>query len=404
MSFESALLIVACILALGVLASKVASKLNLPVLLLFLVIGMVAGSDGPGGIWFSDARLAQQFGVVALIFILFSGGMDLEWSAAKRHLAPAVSLSTLGVIVTAGITAAASVMLLGFRWVEGFLLGAIVASTDAAAVFSTLSQGKLHVRPDLRRVLELESGSNDPTAIFLTLAAIAAIMQPATLNATLIASFIGQMLLGALGGWALGRGGVLVMRKLRLDHQGLFHAVSLVIVLLSYSGVALAGGNGFLAVYVAGIAFGQGEFRQKKGLRRFHEGIAWLMQITMFVVLGLLVFPSQLPGVLVPGLILTAVLMLVARPLAVAVSLAPFKMPAREQVFVSWAGLRGAVPIVLATYPMLAGVERAQTIFNLVFFVVLFSALLQGPTLALLAERLGLMETPETPDPSPAHG
>lgn len=404
MSFESALLIVACILALGVLASKVASKLNLPVLLLFLVIGMVAGSDGPGGIWFSDARLAQQFGVVALIFILFSGGMDLEWSAAKRHLAPAVSLSTLGVIVTAGITAAASVMLLGFRWVEGFLLGAIVASTDAAAVFSTLSQGKLHVRPDLRRVLELESGSNDPTAIFLTLAAIAAIMQPATLNATLIASFIGQMLLGTLGGWALGRGGVLVMRKLRLDHQGLFHAVSLVIVLLSYSGVALAGGNGFLAVYVAGIAFGQGEFRQKKGLRRFHEGIAWLMQITMFVVLGLLVFPSQLPGVLVPGLILTAVLMLVARPLAVAVSLAPFKMPAREQVFVSWAGLRGAVPIVLATYPMLAGVERAQTIFNLVFFVVLFSALLQGPTLALLAERLGLMETPETPDPSPAHG
>lgn len=400
MSLELALFGVAVLLAASVMASTVASKLGIPVLLVFLGLGMLAGSDGIGGIWFEDAALAQKVGVVALAFILFSGGMDLDASTARPYLGLSLSLATVGVLVTAGIVGVSCVWLLGFSWLEAMLLGSIVASTDAAAVFSTLARGAVPMREGVRRTLEIESGSNDPMAVFLTTALIGVLTTPSSSLLDMAVGFLVQMPVGAIGGWVLGRLGVWAMRQIALEHGGLYHVLSIVVVLASYSGVALIGGNGFLAVYVAGVAFGNGAFPQRKGLRRFHDGLAWISQIVMFLVLGLLVFPSQLPAVALPAMAVALVLMFVARPLAVLVSVAPLGVPLREQGLLAWCGLRGAVPIVLATFPLLAGLPQAQKMFDIVFFVVLFSALFQGPTIPWVTQRLGLAEIDPT-EPQP---
>lgn len=392
MSLEAWFLTIGGALGLSILGSRVATKLGVPVLLFFLAIGMLAGSDGPGGIWFDDAALAQNLGVVALVFILFSGGMDLDWRESKPHFAQAFSLATVGVFVSAGIVGLGAWLWLGFSVLEGLLLGAIIASTDAAAVFSTLGRFQGALRKDLRSVLEMESGSNDPAAIFLTIALIAMLKGTAPSLGGQILNFLWQMACGAVGGWLVGRIGVILMRRLKLDYEGLYHGLSIAVMAAAFGGITLIGGNGFLAVYVAGVTFGNGEFRQRKGLRRFHDGLAWLMQIMLFIVLGLLVFPRELPAVVWTGIAFSAFLMLVARPLGVLLALAPFRVPLKDMAIISWCGLRGAVPIVLATFPMLAGLERSQEIFNMVFFVVLFSAALQGPTIPWLAQKLGVGE------------
>lgn len=399
MSFEAGMMTVGGLLTLSIFASKFASRLGVPVLLFFLGVGMLAGSEGPGGLSFSDAKLAHDIGVVALAFILFGGGMDLPWKVSKPLLARSVLLATVGVVVTAGVVAFVAVSVLGYSLLEGLLLGSIVSSTDAAAVFSILTKGSLSVRTDLRRTLEIESGSNDPTAIFLTISLVGALTGERIDAWQTLLSFVVQMMVGGVGGWLVGRAGVLAMRRLRLEHEGLFHGLSIALVLVSFGGVTLLGGNGFLAVYVAGLTFGNGEFRQRKGLRRFHDGVAWLMQITLFVVLGLLVFPSQILHVLVPGLVVTASLMLVARPLGVFAALLPIRVPLKEQAFIAWAGLRGAVPMVLATYPLTEGIPRSADYFNIVFFVVILSALLQGTSLPYLSKALRLKE-PEPPEPA----
>jgi cell volume regulation protein A len=389
-TLEAAMFVCAVLLGLGVLASKASSLLGVPAMLLFMAVGMLAGSDGPGGIYFDNAAWAQSLGVVALAFILFAGGMDTEWEQVQGVVPPALALSTLGVAATALLTAAFVQFAFGLGWLEGLLLGSIVASTDAAAVFGVLRARSVRLNARLRALLELESGSNDPMAIFLTIGLVGVLSAGAASVGDLVMPFLVQMPVGALVGYAVGRGGVLGMRRLRLDFEALYHVLSIVIVLLSFSGAALAGGNGFLAVYVAGIAYGNGDFHQRKGLRRFHDGIAWLMQIAMFLTLGLLVFPHQLPGVAVQGVLIALFLMFVARPVAVGLTLLPFRFGARESVLVGWFGLRGAVPIVLGTYPLLAGLPRAQELFNVVFFVVLLSSLAQGTTLAWLARKLGL--------------
>lgn len=389
-TLEAAMFGCAVLLGLGVLASKASSLLGVPAMLLFMGVGMLAGSDGPGGIYFDNAAWAQSLGVVALAFILFAGGMDTEWEQVQGVVRPALALSTLGVAATALLTAAFVKFAFGLGWLEGLLLGSIIASTDAAAVFGILRARSVRLNARLRALLELESGSNDPMAIFLTIGLVGVLSAGAASVGDLVMPFLVQMPVGALVGYAVGRGGVLVMRRLRLDFEALYHVLSIVIVLLSFSGAALAGGNGFLAVYVAGIAYGNGDFHQRKGLRRFHDGIAWLMQIAMFLTLGLLVFPHQLPGVAVQGVLIALFLMFVARPIAVGLTLLPFRFGARESVLVGWFGLRGAVPIVLGTYPLLAGLPRAQELFNVVFFVVLLSSLAQGTTLAWLARKLGL--------------
>lgn len=395
MGIETGLLVIGAILVLSIAGAKVTSKLGIPVLLFFVAIGMIGGSDGPGNIWFSDANLAKNIGTIALAFILFAGGMELEWGSAKPHMWKALSLSTVGVLLTAGIVGAAAFYVLKLPILEGLLLGSIIASTDAAAVFATLSRGEAKLRHSMRDMLEMESGSNDPIAIFLTIFLIQAVQGHSVGIAAGMLHFAWEMLLGAFGGWVVGRLGVIAMRKLHLDHEGMFHVVSIAVLLISFGGVAALKGNGFLAVYIAGVTLGNGQFRQRRGLRRFHDGIAWLMQIMLFVTLGLLVFPSQLVHVIGAGTFISFILMFLARPIAVHLSLMPFRVPIREQAFIAWCGLRGAVPIVLATYPLIEGLPRAKEYFNIVFYVVLFSAMLQGTTIPFVAKRLNLYEKPK---------
>jgi cell volume regulation protein A len=389
-SFEYILLGVGVLLLISILASKASGRLGVPSLLLFLLVGMFAGSEGPGRIPFEDAYLAQSLGVVALVLILYAGGLETRWEDVRAVLGKAAALSTLGVLLTALVVGLFAVWVLGFSFLEGLLLGAIVSSTDAAAVFSVLRARSVGLRGEIRPLLEVESGSNDPMAVFLTIGLTGVLANPGASLLGLVPSFFQQMALGALLGYGLGRGMVMVLNRIRLEYDGLYPVLSLALVVVTYAATAALGGNGFLAVYLAGLVMGDHDFIHKQSLNRFHDGLAWLMQIAMFLVLGLLVFPSRLLPVFWTGLVLSLTLMLVARPLGVFVTLAFARMGWREKAMVSWVGLRGAVPIILATFPLLAGLPQAETIFNLVFFIVLTSVLLQGTTLTRVARWLGV--------------
>ncbi|WP_223115460.1 potassium/proton antiporter [Luteimonas suaedae] len=379
------------LLVLTVLAGSLSSRFGLPALIGFMLLGMLAGSEGLGGISFENVGLAQGIGVLSLVFILFSGGLDTIWRQVRRSAAPALMLATAGVMISAAVVAVAAMWLLGFTPLQGFLLGSVIASTDAAAVFAALRSRGMPLREELKGLIELESGSNDPMAIFLVGAALLLITAPQTSPLALIPAFGLQMVVGALVGYAIGAGFPALLRRARLRVGGLALVVSIAAALLAYGLAGLLQGNGFLAAYMAGIVAGAREFPSRRTISMFQDGLAWLAQVMMFMTLGLLVFPSQLVEVLGPGLAVTAVLMFVARPLSVFLCLAPFRNYGwRAKLFVSWAGLRGAVPIVLATFPIVAGVPGAQSIFNIVFFVVLLSSVIQGPTLGWLARRLGL--------------
>lgn len=389
-SVEHILIVGSALLFISVLASKASAKLGIPALLVFLVLGMLAGSDGPGGIYFDNAFIAQSLGVVALALILFSGGLDTEWSSVRPVLWKGLALSTAGVLITALLVAGFAERVLGFTLLEGLLLGTIVSSTDAAAVFSVLRARSVGLKGQVRPLLELESGSNDPMAVFLTTAIIGVMTHPGTNLLSLVPLFIQQMLLGGALGYGLGKLATLIINLLKLEYEGLYPVLSLSLVLLTYSATASLGGNGFLAVYVAGIVMGRNDFIHKRSVMRFHDGLAWLMQIAMFLALGLLVFPSHLVPIVGLGLLSALFLIFVARPVAVFVTLVFFGMKLNEKAMISWVGLRGAVPIVLATFPLLAGLPRAETMFDLVFFIVLTSILLQGTSLPLVARWLGL--------------
>lgn len=386
-------LTIAILLLLSIAASKASVRLGVPALLLFLLIGMLAGSEGVGGIDFDDPRLTQALGVVALSFILFSGGVDTSWRRVQSVLRPALILSTLGVLITALLVGGFAILFLGFSLYEGLLLGAIVSSTDAAATFAVLRSRSVGLRGQIEPLLELESGSNDPMAVFLTTGIISLLTTPTTSSIiSLIPMFLLQMTLGVVLGYGLGRLAILVINHIRLEYEGLYPVLTLSMVLLTYGITEFAGGNGFLAVYIAGLVLGNSDFIHRRSLIRFHDGLAWLMQITMFLVLGLLVFPSRLVPIIGGGLLVSVVLMFLARPLSVQLLLFFSKMDFREKSMVSWVGLRGAVPIILATFPLLAGIPKADEIFNLVFFVVLTSVLLQGTTLPKVARWLGVDE------------
>jgi potassium/hydrogen antiporter len=385
---EIMLLGIAILLLLAVLASKASGSLGLPALVFFLGIGMLAGSDGLLGIYFDNPWLAQLIGTVALSYILFSGGLDTRWDVVRAVVKPAVSLSTLGVVLTAVSVGAFVTLVLGWSWVEGILLGAIISSTDAAAVFTILRARATRLVGKLEQLLELESGSNDPMAIFLTIGFTSLVAEPSTSILALIPMFLVQFAVGGALGWLMGKGGAWLLNSIQLKEQGLYSVLTTALVVLVYGATASLGGNGFLAVYLAGIVMGNTPFVHRRSLTRYHEGLSWLLQITMFLVLGLQVFPSQLLGLIPVGLLLAAFLIFVARPLSIALSLAPFPFPLREKAMVAWVGLRGAAPIVLATFPLLAGLEKANLIFNLIFFVVLVSVLLQGTTLPLVGRLL----------------
>ncbi len=383
------------LLVMTVLAGSLSSKFGLPALLGFLALGMLAGSEGPGGINFSDYGLAQGVGVMCLVFILFSGGLDTEWRQVRGALTPALLLATVGVVISAAVVAGAAVLMLNFTPMQGFLLGSVIASTDAAAVFAVLRSRGMPLSNEVQSLIELESGSNDPMAIFLVAATVLLMTVPETSAWSLAPAFGIEMAVGAGIGLAVGVAFPMLLRVARLHVGGLSLVVSIAAALLSYGLAGLLGGNGFLAAYVAGIVAGAREFPDKRTVLLFQDGLAWLAQVVMFLTLGMLVYPTDLPGVVGPGLAVTAVLMLVARPLSVFLCLAPFRRyDWRAKLFVSWAGLRGAVPIVLATFPIVAGIAGAQAIFNIVFFVVLVSTIIQGPTLGWLARRLRLDAQP----------
>jgi len=393
MSGELLLLTAAVIVVVSVLLSKVSERFGVPTLLLFLGIGMVAGYDGPGGIYFDNARMAQTLGTIALAYILFAGGLETDVAAVRRVVRPAVALATFGVFSTALITGLGIHYLLGHSWMESLLIGAIVSSTDAAAVFAVLRSKNVGLKEPLRPLLELESGSNDPMAVFLTIGMIALIREPARPVLSLIPLFLQQLIIGLALGYLMARFFIRIINRVKLDYEGLYPVLSLGWVLLTYALTAWLKGSGFLAVYMTGLVLGKESFSHKKSLIRFQDGIAWLMQILMFLTLGLLVFPSQLIPVAGQGLLVALLLILVARPAAVFISLLPFRFSFREKHLISWVGLRGSVPIVLATFPMLAGLDQTHFIFNLVFFIVISSVLLQGTTIPLMA-RLARVDAP----------
>jgi potassium/hydrogen antiporter len=399
MAVEIFLLIVGLLLGLSIVATRTTSRFGVPALLLFLGIGMLAGSEGPGRINFSDYQLAQTVGVVALVFILFSGGLDTNWTAIRPIFVQGLVLANFGVLLSALLLGGFVMFLLNLDWQTALLLGAIVSSTDAAAVFSVMRERGVNLKHNLEPLIELESGSNDPIAVFLTLGLIGLITSPGTSLLSLIPSFVLQMALGAGGGWLFGLLIVWAVNRIRLQQEGLYVVFTLALTLLCYAVVTLLGGNGFLAVYLAGIIVGNRNLVHKRSILRFHDGIAWLMQIAMFLTLGLLVFPSELVPVAPVGLLAALFLVFVARPLSVAAVLVWFGRSWREVLMVGWAGLRGAVPIVLATFPLLAGVPHAAMIFNVIFFVVLVSVLLQGMSINWVARWLGVnAEQPRPPE------
>lgn len=385
------------LLLLSVISSKASARLGLPTLLLFLVIGMLAGSEGPGGIYFDDPWLTQSLGVVAMIFILFSGGLDTRWNQIRPVLWRGILLSTLGVMLTAIIVGIGIATLLNFSLLEALLLSAIISSTDAAAVFSILRSKQISLKGELRPLLELESSSNDPMAIFLTTSLISLILSPAASPIALLPMFTQQMALGAVCGYIMGRAMAYIINRIRLDYQGLYPILTVSLILITFGITSTLGGNGFLAVYLAGLALGNYSFIHKRSIMHYHDSLSWLMQIAMFLTLGLLVFPSRLIPIAGIGLLICFLLMFMARPMSVLLCLLPFrKMSLAERVMVSWVGLRGSVPIILATFPLLSGIQKADTIFNIVFFVVLTSILVQGSSIPFVARRLGV-ETPLEP-------
>lgn len=385
---EYLLLGAAVLLLASILASKASGRLGVPTLALFLVVGMLAGSDGPGNIYFDDPWLAQALGVVALAFILFAGGLDTDWQRIRPVLAHGLALSTLGVLLTALLMGTFAVLALNFTLLQGLLLGAIVSSTDAAAVFTVLRSRSVRLRDPLEPLLEFESGSNDPMAVFLTVALTGLLSTPDAQPWRLITAFIQQMVLGAALGYGMGRVITWTVNHVRLQVEGLYPVLMVALTLLTYGGTAALGGNGFLAVYLAGLVVAASDLIHKRSLLRFHDALAWLMQIIMFLALGLLVYPSRLLSVAGVALLAALFLMFVARPIGVAITLLPFRLPVRDQTLVAWVGLRGAVPIILATYPRVAGLPQAELIFDIVFFVVLTSVLIQGTSLTPVARWL----------------
>ncbi len=387
---EQLIFIAGLLFLVSILATVITPRLGIPLLLVFLIVGMLAGEDGPGGIPFHNYQLANLAATAALAVVLFDGGMRTHLSSFRMSLRPALSLATVGVLITAGITGVFSAWLLNLNLAEGLLIGAIVGSTDAAAVFSLLHTQAVSLNKRVSSTLEIESGTNDPMAVFLTVALVLFLQAPDSFGASdALWMFAKQMAIGSALGMA---GGWLLSRAIDRLHLGdsLYPLLALFGGLLIFGITALVGGSGFLAVYLAGLLLGNQPIRAAASIRRFHDGIAWMSQIGVFVILGLLVAPHQLLPLIGSGLLISVVLILLARPLAVWISLLPFKFPQREKTYIAWVGLRGSVPIVLATYPWLAGLENAALIFNITFFIVLVSLVLQGSTVALAAKWLGL--------------
>lgn len=386
-TIENILFIGSILLFLSILAGKTSYRFGVPTLILFLGIGMIAGTDGLG-IQFDNPSIAQFIGIVSLNFILFSGGLDTNWKSIKPVLGQGIVLSTLGVLITAVSLGVFFWYISDFTIYESLLLGAIVSSTDAAAVFSILRSKSLALKYKLRSTLELESGSNDPMAYVLTIAFLGLVMNPETSFLSLLVLFLQQMILGAILGLAFGWLSKIAINKINLGFEGLYPVLLISLMFITFSFTDFLGGNGFLAVYLCAVYIGNQDFIHKKTILKLYDGLAWLMQIVLFLTLGLLVNPNEMIPLAGLGLAASLFLIFVSRPLGVFLSMLPFKMKNRRRWYISWVGLRGAVPIVFATYPLITGIEKAPIIFNIVFFISVTSVLIQGTTLSKVAEWL----------------
>tara|TARA_R110001592_G_scaffold129379_1_gene341815 strand:- start:6447 stop:8240 length:1794 start_codon:yes stop_codon:yes gene_type:complete len=397
------ILIGSALILVSIVAGTLSSRFGAPLLLVFLVLGMLAGEDGPGGLKFNDYDATYLVGSIALAVILFDGGLRTRWKDFRGVGAPAAVLATAGVLITAALTGVAARFLLGVPWLEGLLIGSIVASTDAAAVFLLLSARAMRLRERLGAVLEAEAGLNDPMAVLLTVTCVGLIlstdpsltMDTATLVAGRFAlQIVGGLLAGLIGGYVL----LAALNGLTIA-SGLYPVLAASGALLLFAGAQEIGASGFLAVYIAGLVVGNRRHKATLLINRFHDGLAWLCQIIMFLILGLLITPSSLIPVILPAVAIAAALMFVARPVAVGLSLAAFRYPPREIAFVSWVGLRGAVPIFLGTIPVIAGVDNAETYFGVVYVVVMASLIVQGWSVGAVGRRLGVLLAPRPAQP-----
>jgi len=382
----------------GILSSLVALRFGAPLLLVFLLVGMLAGEGGPGGMKFDDVRTTYTVGSIALALILFDGGLRTRFATFRNVLAPSITLATFGVLITAVVTAPVAKYVLGIGWAQALLIGSAVASTDAAAVFLLINAGGLRLRPRVRATLEVESGSNDPFAVFLTMLLVEILLVGKQSWTHGLTTFVLDAGLGGIIGIVGGRVITLVLNRLALA-QGLHAPFVAVSALVLFAFANAVHSSGFFAVYLAGLVVGNRQTRAHNSVIVFLDAVTWLAQIVMFVMLGLLVWPQRLADSLVGAVVVALVLMLVARPVAVFLCLAPFKYPWREKLFISWVGLRGAVGIFLASIPLLVGMPGAYLFFDVAFVVVLLSLLVQGWTVALAARKLDISYTRSDPVP-----
>ena len=387
------------LLAASVALSRVSTRLGLPVALLFLLVGVAAGAEGFGNIAFDDYGFAFRVGTTALVLILFEGGLNTPFTSAREVLAPSAVLASLGVVAIAALVAGVG-HLLGLSWPMAMLLGAIVSSTDAAAVFSVLHASGTRLRRRVGLTLEVESGLNDPMAVILTTTITASIVSGADLTAAgMILGFLLEMLVGGAIGYGVARLGRLLILRVHLPAAGLYPAFTLAIACLSYGLTTILHGSGFLAVYVTGVTLGSGALPHAVGIRRVHDALGWLSQVLMFLLLGLLVNPARLWQVAGVGFSLAIVLAVVVRPLVAMLALSAFRYRWRDSAFIGWVGLRGAVPIVLATIPVMADVPGARGLFDVVFFIVFVGALVPGATVPWAARMLQV-ESAAPPPPT----
>lgn len=395
---ENILLIGSILLFVSIVVGKTGYRFGVPALLLFLMVGMAFGSDGLG-LQFHNAQEAQFIGMVALSVILFSGGMDTKISEIRPILWPGIVLSTAGVLLTALFTGLFIWWLSGMSWtnihfplITSLLLAATMSSTDSASVFAILRSQKINLKHNLRPMLELESGSNDPMAYMLTIVLIQFIQSSGMETAHILGSFIVQFIVGAGAGYLLGKLAILILNRINIDNQALYPILLLAFVFFTFSLTDLLKGNGYLAVYIAGMMVGNAKIMYRKEIYTFMDGLTWLFQIIMFLCLGLLVNPHEMLEVACVALLIGVFMILVGRPLSVFLCLLPFgkKITVKSRLFISWVGLRGAVPIIFATYPVVANVPGSDVIFNIVFFITIVSLIIQGTTVSRAARLLGL--------------
>lgn len=385
----SGLVLITCITS-----TKVLYKVGAPILLIFIAIGMLFGSDGIVGIYFDNYELTSQLCSIGLVFIMFYGGFGTNWKMAKPVAVPSILMSSIGVIITAGLTGLFCNLVLKTTLLEGLLIGAVVASTDAASVFAVLRAQKLNLKGSLASLLEVESGSNDPIAYMMTLIVLGMMKNPNEVSlGTIIPTILMQVVFGLVVGFLLAKGTVYIFRRSKFEIDGFYMIFVMAIAILSYALSEFLGGNGYLSVYISGIIMGNSKVPHKKDIFNFFDGISWIMQIALFFLLGLLSFPSRLPNVTTIAVSISIFMILIARPLATFIVLSPFKFTINEKLFISWVGLRGAASVVFAILAVTYGVDIENDIFHIIFFIALFSVSIQGSLIPRVANLLNLVDT-----------